>query len=165
MWFHYAEALWYFGTLTRTAWLDRGTRQFPLAAGAGYIYNHEIGYDDDGSAMTSFIESAAMDMQDGDSFLYIRRVVPDLSFVGSTSLSSPQATFTVKARNFPGEDFGNTAAGTTERTASSPVELYTQQLHLRARGRSFAMRVESNALGAKWKLGSPRIDMRPDGRR
>ena len=163
--FNYAEALWYFGTLTRTAWLDRGTRQFPLAAGAGYIYNHEIGYDDDGSAMTSFIESAAMDMQDGDSFLYIRRVVPDLSFVGSTSLSSPQATFTVKARNFPGEDFGNTAAGTTERTASSPVELYTQQLHLRARGRSFALRVESNALGAKWKLGSPRIDMRPDGRR
>jgi len=163
--FNYAEALWYFGTLSRTAWLDRGTRQFPLAAGAGYIYNHETGYDDDGSAMTSFIESAAMDMQDGDSFLYIRRVVPDLTFVGSTNLSSPQATFTVKARNFPGEDFGNTAAGTTERTASSPVELYTQQLHLRARGRSFALRVESNALGAKWKLGSPRIDMRPDGRR
>jgi hypothetical protein len=104
-------------------------------------------------------------MGDGDKFTYIRRVIPDLTFTGSTALSSPQATFTIKARNFPGEDFGNTAAGTTTRTQSSPVETFTSQLHLRARGRSFAMRIESEALGAKWKLGSPRVDMKPDGRR
>ena len=162
---NYGEKVWYFGTLSRTAWLDRGVRKFPMAAGTSYIFNHEIGYDDDGSAMNSFIESGSIDIEDGDHFVYIRRVIPDLTFNGSTNLSSPQATFTVKARNFPGADFTNTAAGDATRTASSPVETYTNQLHLRTRGRSFALRIESQALGAKWKLGSPRLDLRPDGRR
>ena len=162
--YNYGEKVWYFGTLARTAWLDRGTRSFPIAAGGQYLYNHEIGFDDDGSAMTAFIESAGIDIGDGDQFSYIRRVIPDLTFTGSTALSSPQAVFTIKSRRFPGANFDNTAAGTTERTASSPVETYTEQLHLRSRGRSFALRVESTALGTKWKLGSPRIDLRPDGR-
>jgi hypothetical protein len=163
--YNYGEKVWYFGTLERTAWLDRGVRTYPIATGSSYIYNHELGYDDDGSAMNSFIESAAIDIGDGDKFTYIQRVIPDLTFNGSTNLSSPQATFTVKARNFPGASFDNTASGDTIRTASSPVETFTNQLFLRARGRSFALRVESEALGAKWKLGSPRIDLRPDGRR
>jgi hypothetical protein len=163
--YNYGEKVWYFGSLVRTAWIDRGIRKLPMAAGSSYIYNHETGYDDDGSAMNSFIESAPIDMGDGDKFTYIRRVIPDLTFTGSTALSSPQATFTIKARNFPGASFDNTAAGTAERTATSPVETFTNQLHLRARGRSFAMRVESSAAGAKWKLGSPRVDLREDGRR
>ena len=163
--YNYLEKIWYFGTLDRTAWLDRGTRDFPIAAEGGYLYNHEFGYDDDGQPMDSFIESAAMDIGDGDHFTYIRRVIPDLTFTGSTNISSPQATFTVKARNFPGEDFGNTAAGTASRTSVSPVEEFTNQLDLRIRGRSFALRVESDALESKWKLGSPRVDMRQDGRR
>lgn len=163
--YNYGEKVWYFGNLSRTAWLDRGVRTFPIATGSQYIYNHELGYDDDGSAMDSFIESAAIDIGDGDKFTYIQRVIPDLTFNGSTNLSSPQATFTVKARNFPGASFDNTASGDAIRTASSPVETFTNQLFLRARGRSFALRVESQALGAKWKLGSPRIDLRPDGRR
>ena len=159
------QNIWYFGDLSRTAWIDRGTRSFPIAAGGQYLYNHELGYDDDGSAMTSFIESAAMDIGDGEKFTYISRVIPDLSFTGSTQLSSPQATFTVKSRNFPGASFDNTASGVATRTASSPVELYTNQLFLRSRGRSFVIRVESSALGAKWQLGSPRVDSREDGRR
>jgi hypothetical protein len=163
--YNYGEKVWYFGFLSRSAWIDRGVRTYPIAAGSAYLYNHEFGYDDDGSAMNSFIESAAIDIGDGDQFTYIRRVIPDLTFNGSTNLSSPQATFTVKARNFPGASFDNTASGDAVRTASSPVETFTNQLHLRARGRSFALRVESEALGAKWKLGSPRIDLRPDGRR
>jgi hypothetical protein len=163
--YNYGEKVWYFGSLSRTAWLDRGVRIYPIATGSSYIYNHEFGYDDDGSAMNSFIESAAIDIGDGDKFTYIQRVIPDLTFNGSTNLSSPQATFTVKARNFPGASFDNTASGDAIRTASSPVETFTNQLFLRARGRSFALRVESEALGAKWKLGSPRIDLRPDGRR
>jgi hypothetical protein len=164
--YNYLDKVWYFGTLERTAWLDRGTRTFPLATDDnGYVYNHEFGYDADGAAMDSFIESSVMDIGDGDQFAYIRRVIPDLSFSGSTSISTPQAVFTVKARDFPGEDFGNTAAGTTTRTQVSPVQEYTKQLYIRARGRSFALRVESAALGAKWRLGSPRVDMRPDGRR
>ena len=163
--YNYSEKVWYFGTLERTAWLDRGTRTFPLATGNNYLYNHEFGYDDDGSAMNSFIESAAIDIGDGDRFTYLRKVIPDLTFDGSTNLSSPQATFTVKARNNPGADFSNTQAGTSVRTQSSPVEKFTEQLDLRVRGRSFALRVESDATGSKWKLGSPRVDIRQDGRR
>jgi hypothetical protein len=163
--YNYAEKVWYFGSLERTAWLDRGTRTFPIAVADGYIYNHEFGYDDDGVAMDSFIESAPIDIGDGDHFTYIRRIIPDLTFNGSTALSSPQADFTIKARNFPGEDFGNTATGTTTRTQTTPVEEFTNQLDLRIRGRSFAIRVESSALGSKWKLGSPRADIRQDGRR
>jgi hypothetical protein len=163
--YNYSDQVWYFGSLSRTAWVDRSSRTHPIAAGSAYIYNHELGYDDDGSAMDSFIESAPIDIGDGDQFTYIRRVIPDLTFNGSTNLSSPQATFTVKAKNFPGAGFDNTASGDAIRTSSSPVETFTNQLHLRARGRSFALRIESDALGAKWKLGSPRIDMRPDGRR
>lgn len=163
--YNYAEKVWYFGNLARTAWLDRGVRAFPLAAGNQYLYNHELGYDDDGSAMNSYIESSPMDIGDGDKFTYINRVIPDITFDGSTNLSSPQATFTVKSRNFPGAGFDNTAAGDTIRTATSPVETFTNQLFLRSRGRSFALRIESSALGARWKLGSPRIDIRQDGRR
>ena len=163
--YNYGEKVWYFGTLSRTAWLDRGTRNFPIATGSNLIYNHEIGYDDDGSSMDSFIESASIDIGDGDRFSYLRKVIPDLTFDGSTNLASPQATFTVKARNNPGADFNNTQAGTSTRTQSTPVETYTEQLDLRVRGRSFALRVESNALGSKWKLGSPRVDIRQDGRR
>jgi hypothetical protein len=163
--YNYGEKVWYFGNMSRSAWLDRGVRQYPIAAESSYLYNHELGYDDDGSAMNSFIESAALDIEDGDRFVYINKVIPDLTFTGSTNLSSPQATFTVKARNFPGASFDNTAASAAIRTSESPVEKFTEQLYLRARGRSFAMRIESEALGAKWKLGSPRVDMRPGGRR
>tara|TARA_R100000654_G_scaffold21678_2_gene43665 strand:- start:8825 stop:11050 length:2226 start_codon:yes stop_codon:yes gene_type:complete len=163
--YNYGEKVWYFGTLARTAWLDRGTRSFPIAAGSQFLYNHEIGFDDDGSAMTAFIESAGIDIGDGDQFSFIRRIVPDLTFIGSTSLSAPQAVFTIKSRRFPGADFSDTSSGTTVQTASAPVETYTEQLHVRSRGRSFALRVESTALGTKWKLGSPRVDLRPDGRR
>ena len=163
--YNYADGIWYFGNLDRTAWLDRGTRIYPIAASSSYLYNHEFGYDDDGTSMNSFIESGVMDMGDGDRFTYIKRVIPDLTFTGSTILSTPQATFTLKSRNFPGGNFDNTASGTATRTQSSPVELFTNQLHTRTRGRSFAMRIESNALGSKWKLGSPRVDMQQDGRR
>ena len=164
--YNYLEQVWYYGTLSRTAWLDRGTKDFPISANTnGYLYNHEIGFDDDGTAIDSYIESAPIDIGDGDKFVYVRRLIPDLTFFGSTEASSPQATFTVKARNFPGASFDESESGNAVRTASTPVEKYTEQLHLRVRGRSFAFRVESEALGAKWKLGSPRIDLREDGRR
>ena len=162
---NYNEKVWYYGTLTRTAWLDRGIRNFPLAAGGGYIFNHELGFDDDGSAMTSFIETSPMDMGDGEKFAFIKRVIPDLSFTGSVTGSSPNATFTVKARDFPGEDFSQTGTGTTTRTATSPVEQFTNKLDYRIRGRSFAIRLDSNALGCKFKMGTPRVDIREDGRR
>tara|TARA_Y100001978_G_scaffold81397_1_gene72904 strand:+ start:8989 stop:12357 length:3369 start_codon:yes stop_codon:yes gene_type:complete len=163
--FNYSEKVWYFGTLSRTAWLDRGTRLFPLATADGFLYNHELGYDDDGTAMNSFIESAGIDIGDGDRFTYVSRVIPDLTFDGSVALSSPQATFTIKGRNYPGADFDQSSAVPAIRTASVPVEKFTNQLDVRVRGRSFALRVESDAIGSKWKLGSPRVDVRQDGRR
>ena len=163
--YNYNEKVWYFGNLSRTAWMDRGIRNFPIAASSSYLYNHETGYDDDGSAMTSFIESAPMDIGDGDKFSLIQKVIPDLTFEGSVNQSTPAANFTLKARNEPGEDYGNTSTGSTTRTATSPVELFTNQIDLRARGRSFALRVDSDATGMKWKLGSPRVSIRPDGRR
>ena len=89
----------------------------------------------------------------------------DISFNGSSALSSPNATFTLKARNFPGVNFTDTDTGTATRTSTSPVEAFTEKLDVRVRGRSFALRIDSDALGCKWKLGSPRIDVRQDGRR
>ena len=163
--YNYNEKVWYYGTLTRTAWLDKGIRQFPIAAGSSYLYNHEFGFDDDGSAMTSFIESGPMDIGDGDKFTLIQKVIPDLTFQGSDSTSSPAATFTIQARNEPGLAYSNTSSGTATRTSTSPVELFTNQINLRARGRSFSLKVNSSALGMKWKLGSPRVSVRQDGRR
>jgi len=162
--YNYAEKLWYHGSLVRTAWLDRGLRNNPIAAGSSYLFLHENGVDDDGSAMTSFIESGATDIGDGEQFLFVKRLVPDIKFTGSET-SGATVDFTLKARNFPGASYDFTDTGEVTRTATSPVDKYTNQLHLRLRGRSYSMRIESNTIGVQWKLGSPRLDIRPDGRR
>ena len=162
---NYVEQVWYYGTIIRTAWMDRGVKTFPIAAGSSYLFNHESGFDDDSSAMSAFVESSVMDIGDGDKFLSIRRVIPDLTFTGSVTGSSPNATFTVKARDFPGSDFLQTGDATTSRTATSPVEQYTEKLDYRIRGRSFAIKLASTALGCKFKMGTPRIDIREDGKR
>jgi len=166
--YNYFEKVWYYGNLSRTAWIDRGIRQYPIAAGASggssYLYNHEIGSDDDGSAMDCFIESSQLDIGDGDRFLLTRRLIPDLRFDGSTA-SNPAVDFTLKTRTYPGANYSQTATGGVTRTATSPVQQFTNELDMRLRGRSFAIRVASDDLGVRWKLGSPRVDLRPDGRR
>jgi len=162
--YNYSEKLWYYGTMARQAWLDRGIRTLPVATGGQYLYNHEVGYDDDGSAMTSFIESAPIDIGDGDKYVSLREVVPDITFNGSTSLN-PDVDFTIKTKNFPGANFAQSESGNTQRTATSPVEQFTEKLNYRLRGRSFALRIDSTSLGTKYKLGTPRVDIREDGRR
>ena len=162
--YNYGQKIWYFGTMVRTAWLDRGIRDFPIGAGETFLFNHESGYNDDSESMTSFIESSAIDIDDGDKFHFIRRIIPDISFAGSGSSASPSATLTIKSRNFPGTDFGDENPATVTRISTSPVETFTDQVHIRSRGRSFALRIESTGSQTKWKLGSPRIDIRPDGR-
>ena len=162
--YNYLEKVWYYGTLARDAWLDRGIRNLPQATGNQYLYNHEVGFDDDGSAMTSFIESSAIDIGDGDKFLSIKQVIPDITFNGSTSVN-PDVSFTMKSRNNPGADFNETTQNTTQRSATSPVEQFTEKLNYRLRGRSFALRIDSTSLGTKYKLGTPRVDIREDGRR
>jgi len=162
--YNYLEKVWYYGTLARDAWIDRGIRNLPQATGNQYLYNHEVGFDDDGSAMTSFIESSAIDIGEGDKFLFLKQVIPDITFNGSTSVN-PDVSFTMKSRNNPGANFNETTQVTTQRSATSPVEQFTEKLDYRLRGRSFALRIDSTSLGTKYKLGTPRVDIRQDGRR
>jgi hypothetical protein len=162
--YNYTEKVWYYGTLARQAWLDRGIRNLPQATGNQYLYNQEVGYDDDGSAMTSFIESASIDIGDGDKFMFLKQVIPDIKFSGSTNVN-PDVSFTMKSKNNPGADFNESTSNTTQRSATTPVEQFTEKLNYRLRGRSFALRIDSTSLGTKYKLGTPRVDIREDGRR
>ena len=164
--YNYLEKTWYYGTLTRTAWHDRGIRQIPIAAGPSYLFEHENGNDDDGSAMTASIESSQIDIGDGYQFTFIKQLIPDITFAGSTSTTgNPSANFTLQARKGPGSTYSNTSSGSTTRTATTPVEQFTDLVNVRLRGRSFNMKLESTEQGVAWKLGTPRVDIRPDGRR
>ena len=163
--YNYLENIWYFGSLARQAWLDRGIRSLPLATGGGFIFNHETGFDDDGNAMTSFVESAPMALGGANRFSSINRIVPDINFAGSTSIN-PQVDFTIKARTHSGSGFTQTDdSNTSQRTATTPVEVYTEKLDVRVRGRTFALRVEATEKGTKFKLGSPQVNIVQDGRR
>jgi len=167
--YNYLQNVWYYGTMVRTAWIDRGVEENPIAAGRdGYLYNHEIGFDDGStspaSAISAYIESSQFDLGEGDSFSFVKRLIPDLTFRSSTALP-PTANFTLKARNFPGGNYLQTNSKAVEKTASVPVEQFTQDAHIRLRGRSIAVKVDSNTTGVGWRLGSPRIDIRSDGRR
>tara|TARA_R100000329_G_scaffold43606_2_gene40819 strand:- start:4958 stop:6826 length:1869 start_codon:yes stop_codon:yes gene_type:complete len=169
--YNYGQRIWYYGSLVRTAWNDRasGLRSFPQATGADfYLYDHENGLDDfsTGSAVAinAFIESSDFDIGDGQQFMLVNRILPDLSFSGSTT-GSPAALFTVKSRDFGGDNFTESPSGSAVRTATSPVEQYTDKIDLRARGRQMAIRVENTATGVNWRLGAPRLDARADGRR
>jgi len=167
--YNYAQQIWYYGELTRTAWIDRGINTFPLAAGTdGYLYEHESGCCDGStvpsSPITAYIESSQIDIGDGDRFAFIRRLIPDVTFVGSTE-DSVSVNMILKARNFPGAAYGDDQDGVVTRSATIPVEQFTDQVNVRLRGRSFALRVESDTLGTAWRLGSPRVDIRQDGGR
>ena len=163
--YNYEQQVWYYGAMARSFWMDRGIFDQPIAAGPNnYLYSQETGFDDDGSALTAYIESSQIDIADGEQFSFIRRMIPDLTFRGSTA-GSPSANITVKTRNFPGGNYLQSTSSAVTKSASVPVEQFTDQVHLRLRGRSFAMRVESTASGVGWRLGSPRLDVRPDGRR
>ena len=167
--YNYQEKVWYFGNLTRTAWVDRGINQYPIAAHTdNKLYYHEFGQDDGStnppSAISANIESSQIDIGDGEKFSFIRRVIPDVTFRDSTN-ETPRVNMVVKTRNFPGVTFNETNSSTVSQSVSTPVELFTEQLHIRARGRSFAFRIESDVTGVMWRLGTPRLDVRQDGRR
>ena len=165
--YNYAEQSWYYGNLGRSAFLDRGIRTFPIAAESGYLYNHETGYSDDGSIMTSTIESSPIDMGDGDQFTFIKRLIPDFTFNGSTT-SSPTVNVTLQSNNFPAGSYLQSEISKIDRNAVSttvPFEQYTNKADVRLRGRAFSIKVDCSALGVRWRLGSPRVDIRQDGRR
>lgn len=167
--FNYEQNIWYFGTLERTAWVDRGILPYPVAAGAdNYLYYQEYNCSDGStepfSPIEAYIESSQIDIQDGENFAFIRKIIPDITFDGSTA-ESPSANMVLKARNFPGGNYLQSDTAQVDRSATVPVEQFTNQVNLRLRGRSFALRVESDELGVSWRLGSPRIEIRPDGKR
>jgi len=168
--YNYGEGVWYYGTLSRTAFMDRGVNQYPIGAQGGYLYNHEIGYDDDGSAMVSSLESSPMDVGEGERMVFINRIIPDFTFQGSsTSGASPAVNMTLSMQDYPGNSYGQTETDTVTSSAIStttvPFEQFTTKADIRLRGRSFAMKVSSTGVGVRWRLGSPRINLRADGRR
>ena len=167
--YNYEQQVWYYGTLSRTAWADRSVLQYPIAAASdGYLYYHEFGLNDGAqnppASIAAFIESSTFDIGEGDQFMFASRVIPDITFRNSTS-ANPTATLTIKARNFPGANYIASNTNSVIKTASVPVEQFTEQVFVRLRGRSMALRVDSNTTDTAWRLGSPRIDFRPDGRK
>jgi len=173
--YNYVQGIWYYGSLSRSAWLDSDLRDFPIAATFGNkLVNHEKGVDDNESgtptAFTANITSTQFDLDDGDRFMLINRMLPDMTFEGSTA-DSPAATMTLNplensgsGRYDPASVGGNSSA-TVTRTATVPIEAFTGQVFTRVRGRQMSIKIESTAAGVTWKLGAPRMDMRPDGRR
>lgn len=172
--YNYAEDIWYPGSMVRTAWLDSILRANPLATDASRVLQQETGQDDLSTGtpqpIQAYIESADADIGDGDQAAFVWRMLPDVTFTNS-SVPSPRVTVTLTPRAAPGSgrkvpaSVGGSSARDVVRSASVPVEQFTDQVNIRVRGRQVAMRLESTEVGVMWQLGTPRVDMRPDGRR
>jgi len=170
------EGVWYYGTMVRTAWLDSGLRNYPMAAtDINNIVYHEYGTDDNATATTAAIVatigSAEFDIDDGDHFGFVYRILPDLTFSGSTGSNTPQVTMTLIPMQNSGSGYndpisvGGNSYATVARTSTTVIEQFTGQVYVRVRGRQMILQIDSNTIGTQWQLGSPRIDIRTDGRR
>jgi hypothetical protein len=174
--YNYLEKAWYYGNMQRTAWNDIGVvTDYPL--GATYVNNivyHEFGNDDNATATTlpieAYITSSEFDIDDGDRFSFIWRLLPDVTFRGSNA-ASPSATMTLLPLQNSGSGYNSPASlggsdnGAVTRTATVPIEEFTGQVNIRVRGRQLSIKMASDAVGVQWQLGTPRIDVRPDGRK
>jgi hypothetical protein len=182
--YNYLDRVWYYGTLNRTAWLDSGIRQNPMGAfinGAddvgnptGNINYHELGNDDQSTAtavpITAYVQSSDFDIGDGHNFALVWRMLPDVNFNGS-NVNQPAVTMTLRPRYNSGSAYGD--ADTPGVTSSNnfanypqyTVQEFTGQVYTRLRGRQMAFRISSDGLGVAWQLGTPRIDIKNDGRR
>lgn len=173
--YNHLERIWYYGTLNRTAWLDSPLRVEPMATTyAAQLLYHETGVDDGTtnppSPITAYVQSSDFDIGDGHNFGFVDKIIPDVTFDGST-VAAPSLDFTVRPRQFPGTNYGssdNPAVASTNNYAGQRtynVQQFTPQVFVRIRGRQMAFRVGSDTLGTAWQLGTPRINVRPDGRR
>jgi len=179
--YNYVENIWYYGTMARTAWLDSGLQDYPVAATYNNnLVQHELGVDDATTAtpvaITAFITSSQFDIGDGHNFAFVWRMLPDLTFNGSTDGTTPSLTMQLLPLQNSGSGFNSpksvggdssSAEGTVTATQTYPIDLdtYNGQLNIRVRARQMAMKISSNTLGTQWQMGAPRIDIRPDGRR
>jgi len=178
--YNYQDDIWYYGSMNRTAWIDSTLLTYPIAAVPNSTYGNtlvyqEYGLDDNttgtAKAIDSYITSAEFDMDDGDNFAFVRRILPDVTFRKSTT-SNPQVTMTLIPMQNSGSGYdspqslgGNTNVATITRTATAPIEQFTGQVFIRVRGRQMIFQIEGNQLGLQWQLGTPRIDIQKDGRR
>ena len=171
--YNYMEKVWYYGTMGRTAWLDSGLRDYPIAATYSYnLVNQEYGLDDNETGtpvgIDCYISSAEFDIDDGDKFGFVWRMLPDLTFSGSDASPTPEVTFTLYPMKNSGSGTGTPATGNVDQLTGAQytvTEGFTGQINTRVRGRQLILKVGSNRLGTNWQLGSTRIDIRPDGRR
>jgi hypothetical protein len=177
--YNYVEDGWAYGTMARTAWLDSSLRNYPVAATyVNNIVNHEYGVDDNMTETTlpiaASITSAQFDIGDGHNFAFAYRMLPDLTFRGSTSGTSPELTMYLQPLKNSGSGYttpasvgginSNASAGITGIVPIN-VDEFTGQVFIRVRGRQMSMKITSNKIGTQWQLGNPRLDVRPDGRR
>ena len=169
--YNYLEKNWYYGTMARTAWLDTTLQNNPIAATYnGYLLNQEDGVDDNETGtpapIDAYISSSEFDVGDGDHFVFIDRILPDLTFSGSTSGTSPITTMTLYALTDSGSGVTQTYNNNVAYTAAYNItEEFTGQVYTRIRGRQMILKMESNKVGTTWQLGAPRFNIRLDGRR
>jgi hypothetical protein len=173
--YNYLDNAWYYGTMGRTAWLDSGIRQYPMAANyQNRILYHENGVDDVSGetpvAIDAYVQSSDFDIGDGYNFGFVWRILPDVNFNGSIS-NEPSVTMTVKPRQNSGSAYGvadNPAVVSADNYTTQKfynIQQFTGQVYTRIRGRQMSFRIESDAVGVAWQLGAPRIDIKPDGKR
>jgi hypothetical protein len=159
--YNYVDRVWYGGTLSRTKWLDVGSRKNPIAAGDNgtgdnnYLYSHDQGYSADGEDLTSYIETGDLDIEDGEHFAFISRILPDVKWRGTSGSAS--LTVTVKGRRFP--------LNALKVLATKVVTAVTGQTKLRARARQFVFRFSSTTKEFGWRLGVVKVDSKKDGKR
>jgi hypothetical protein len=172
--YNYTEDIWQYGTMGRTAWLDTGLRNYPIAATYTYnIVQHEYGVDNNETGTSLPIEatitSSQYDIGDGHNFAFVYRMIPDLTFRGSTGGTTPTVTMYLQGLNNSGSGITQTGNAAVTYSGTAPfvinVDEFTGQLYIRVRGRQMQMKITSNTLGTQWQLGAPRIDLRSDGRR
>ena len=173
--YNHLEKLWSYGNLGRTAWLDTSLRDFPVAAGyGGLLIDHEKGVDDGSTnpptPLPSYIQSADFNIGDGHNYGFVWRMIPDITFDGST-VNNPQVVFTMRPRQNPGSNYDTAptpaviSAQDYQAQRNYLVQEFTQIIYTRVRGRQMAFKISSDGLGVQWQLGVPSIDVRPDGRR
>lgn len=168
--YNYLEKLWYYGSMTRTFWMDSHIQGYPWAAVMGQLYQHEVGADDGTTnppqPISAFIESSDFSIGEGMQYSFVKRIIPDVDFIGSTT-NLPSVNITIQTRNFPGQGTQRDADSKVVSSSKASIQVYnyTHQSWIRIRGRQVAFQISSNTLGTKWQLGMPRLDVNPDGRR
>jgi hypothetical protein len=160
--YNYNENIWYIGSMDRVGWIDRGVFDQPIGASSdSYVYAHETGFDDGSTtpatALTAYVQSSPIDIQDGEQFSLIRRLFPDVTFKNSTA-EAPSVDVTLNVRNISNGSYLRSATQTY-------ADNDRRQLNYRLRGRQMSLKIESDDSQMTWRLGSPRVDLRPDGRR